>query len=166
MKKILIVLFIIATCVLATVGCDNDQDGQPTDTSTETETETETEATTETETSSSISSISAKCVVKKGNRYVIVLPTSGKSIPVDKACVKYLSLVTDELVLAAETKITEEIRSIDNNPNWQIVPHGNDKVCLVVEVVRFFEGADYMEDAGCGIDHEHLVFAQSIIEEQ
>lgn len=167
MKKLFVILFVLVMCVLMPVGCNNKQDQQNDDKSSETQSEINSTASnenqSEADTSSNESPFSAKCIVKKGNRYVIVLPISGKSIPVDKSCVKHLSFVTDELVFAAEEKITEQIKSLDDDPYWQICPYGDKAMCLMVEVVKSIEGADEMEQGGCGIDHEHIFFAESII---
>ena len=184
MKKLFVTLFAIAMCVILIAGCDTKQDQQDPDNTTSTEapateektegatettnkTENKTENGTQSETETSKKdTVSAECVVKKGNRYVIVLPASGYSIPIGRDYVKYLSQVTDELVLAAEAKITEQVNALGETPNWTISSYGDDKMCLVVEVIVFAEGADYMEEGGCGIDHEHIFFAESIIEDQ
>ena len=158
MKKLFITLFAIMACMLLITGCDTAKNPQNKETESQTVTETETEKKNE---------IVAKCVVKKGKRYVIVLPESNYSLPVEKEFVKYLPYVTDELVAAAEKKITEDAASLgETSPNWTIKAYEDDKMCLVVEVIKFVEGADYMEEGGCGIDHEHIFFAESIINEQ
>ncbi len=180
MKKILITLFAVAICVLSVAGCDHKQDqtgGNSTENKTEISSDTEknetstsdnaseTETQTETETPKNESPYSANCIVKKGNRYVIVLPMSNYSIPVDRDFVKYLSSVSDELVLAAEAKITEQVTALGETPDWYISSHDGKEMCLMVEVIKFAEDADYMEEGGCGIDHEHVFFAESIIEQ-
>ena len=193
MKKLLMSIFAISACLLLVVGCDKTQEptGNETEAESKTEasqstetgetvvtdgetdeptenmgtTENESATTHETETSKK-DSISAECVVKKGNSYVIVLPISGKSIHVDRDHVKYLQYVTDEAVLAAETKITEELKEFSEEPSWTVGTYGDDEMCLVVEVIQFVEGADYMDEVGCGIDHHHIFFSESIIVEQ
>ena len=185
MKKLLIAILVISACLLA-VGCDKTQEPAGNETQSESKTEAsqntetnETDETTEnvdvTESESATTpeaetskkdSISAECVVKKGNSYVIVLPVSGKSIHVDRDYVKYLQYVTDEAVLAAETKITEELKEFSEEPSWTVGAYGDDKMCLVVEVIQFVEGADYMDEVGCGIDHHHIFFSESIIVDQ
>lgn len=160
MKKLFFTLLAITACVFLITGCDAAKN--PQNKETQSETETATEAHTEKR-----KEIVAKCVVKKGKRYLIVLPESKYSLPVEKEFVKYLPYVTDELVAAAEKKIAEGAASIgETSPNWTIKVHGDDKMCLVVEVIKFVEGADYMEEGGCGIDHQHIFFAESIINEQ
>ena len=168
MKKIFILIIAMLTCTLFAVGCDQTEKPDN-DTVSETQSETQSESDTqetdaETETSKK-DTISAECVVKKGNRYVIVLPASQYSIPVDRDFTKYLPYVSDELVAAAEAKITKEVEEIGGELGWTIAEHENGKMCLVVEVIKFVEGADYMEEGGCGIDHHHIFFAESIIEE-
>ena len=177
MKKIIITLLTVTACLCLIAGCDQDQKPEQSETSAESKTEAvtgtngtqgETDSKTEADTEAQTKyedTIDAECVVKKGHRYVIVLPKSGKSIPVENACVKYLPLVSDELVAAAEAKITEQIGSLDDDPNWTVGAYGDKKMCLVVEVIKFIDGADDLEDGGCGIDHEHIFFAESIIEE-
>ena len=168
MKKIFILIIAMLTCTLFAVGCDQTEKPDN-DTASETQSETQSESDTqETDAESETSkkdTISAECVVKKGNRYVIVLPASQYSIPVDRDFTKYLPYVSDELVAAAEAKITKEVEEIGGELGWTIAEHENGKMCLVVEVIKFVEGADYMEEGGCGIDHEHIFFAESIIEE-
>lgn len=177
MKKIFILIIAMLTCTLFAVGCDQTEKPDN-DTVSETQSESDTQADkapesedgsegetkVETETSKK-DTISAECVVKKGNRYVIVLPASQHSIPVDRDFTKYLPYVSDELVAAAEAKITKEVEEIGGELGWTIAEHENGKMCLVVEVIKFVEGADYMEEVGCGIDHHHIFFAEPIIEE-
>ncbi len=185
MKKIFILIIAMLTCTLFAVGCDQTEKPDK-DTASEIQSETQSESDTqedkapetnegsegvsegetkaETETSKK-DTISAECVVKKGNRYVIVLPASQHSIPVDRDFTKYLPYVSDELVAAAEAKITKEVEEIGGELGWTIAEHENGKMCLVVEVIKFVEGADYMEEVGCGIDHHHIFFAEPIIEE-
>ena len=168
MKKIFILIIAMLTCTLFAVGCDQTEKPDN-DTVSETQSETQSESDTqETDAESETSkkdTISAECVVKKGNRYVIVLPASQYSIPVDRDFTKYLPYVSDELVAAAEAKITKEVEEIGGELGWTIAEHENGKMCLVVEVIKFVEGADYMEEGGCGIDHHHIFFAEPIIEE-
>ena len=134
-------------------------------TETATEIESESESVTESETKPQKNEITATSVQKKGNRYVIVLPISKTSIPVDNSYTKYLHLVTDELVEAAEAKIIEAARELGEDPQWTVGEYGDMKLCLIVEVIKFVEGADYMDEVGCGIDHEHVFLAESIIAE-
>ena len=160
MKKLLAIFLAIMAVALPLSSCDKSE---------VTETEKPTEAVTEAPETSAPQKrpdITAECVVKKGNRYVIVLPESKESIPVDNSLVKYLSSVTDELVAAAEAKISAEVKKLGEEPDWRIEAYENKEICLVVEVIVFKEGADYMEEQGCGIDHDHVFFAESIIPEQ
>ena len=173
MKKIIITVLTVAACLCLIAGCDKNQKPEETEAGSESKTETVTEA-KETQSESETrpetapetqtkyeDTIDAECVVKKGHRYVIVLPKSGVSIPVENKYVKYLPYVSDELVAAAEAKITEEIGSLDDDPHWTVGEHGDKEICLVVEVIKFIDG---VEEGGCGIDHEHLIFAEPIIE--
>ena len=179
MKKIIITVLTVAACLCLIAGCDKNQKPEETEAGSESKTETvtkaketqsETESRQETVTGSETApetqtkyedTIDAECVVKKGHRYVIVLPKSGVSIPVENKYVKYLPYVSDELVAAAEAKITAEIGSLDDDPSWTVGEHGDKEICLVVEVIKFIDG---VEEGGCGIDHEHLIFAEPIIE--
>ncbi len=168
MKRFFISICAIAACALLAAGCDQTEKPD-TDTSSETQSESgtnqeETPTAEENETAKK-DTISAECVVKKGSRYVIVLPESKYSIPVDRDFTKYLPYVSDELVAAAEAKIKKQVEEIGGELGWTIAEHENGKMCLVVEVIKFVEGADYMEEVGCGIDHHHIFFAESIIEE-
>ena len=161
MRKFLAVLLAAMAFALPLSACNNAE--TPKD---EKPTEAVTEA-PETEAPVKRPEITAECVVKKGNRYVIVLPESKKSIPVDNSLVKYLSSVTDELIAAAEAKISAEVKKLgEKESNWSIASHDGKEICLVVEVIVFKEGADYMEEQGCGIDHDHVFFAESLIPEQ
>ena len=160
MRKLLAVLLAVLATALTLTACetaDAPETEKPTDSVTEAP---------ETNAPAQKPEITAECVVKKGNRYVIVLPKSKHSIPVDRDFVKYLPYVSDELVAAAEAKITEDVEKIGGELEWTISEHENGKMCLMVEVIVFKEGADYMEEQGCGIDHDHFFFAEYIIEEQ
>lgn len=170
MKRILAILLALMALTLPLSSCEK-AEGTDTEKPTETITESpETDApetgTSETKAPEKRPDITAECVLKKGNRYVIVLPESNKSIPVDNSLVKYLSSVTDELVAAAEAKISAEVKKLGEEPDWRIEAYENKEICLVVEVIVFKEGADYMEEQGCGIDHDHVFFAESLIPEQ
>ena len=190
MKKLLVALILILACVIFVVGCNTNRENENSDSSTDTVTETEkneassdneggdnttesestTKAETETQTAADVEAetkkgITASCVVKKGNRYVIVLPISGKSIPVGSSYTKYLSQVTDELVRAAEAKITEQVEALGETPEWSIEKNEDGELCLSAEVIKSIEGADENGEGGCGIDHEHFFFAESIIGE-
>ncbi len=151
MKKILISSLIIAMCIFSAVGC------QSTDKSPETESVTD-NISTESETPQKRPEFTADCVVKKGNRYVIALPTSSDVIPVRNAYVKYLSRVSDELVKTAEDKIAESVKALGEEPEWALVAEDNN-LFLTVEVIKFIDGA---EGEGCGIDHEHIIFTEKI----
>ena len=164
MKKIFILIIAMLTCTLFAVGCDQTEKPDN-DTASEAQSESDTQETDAESETSKKDTISAECVVKKGNRYVIVLPASQHSIPVDRDFTKYLPYVSDELVAAAEAKITKEVEEIGGELGWTVAEHENGKMCLVVEVIKFVEGADYMEEVGCGIDHHHIFFAEPIIEE-
>ena len=160
MKKFMAILLAVLSLALPLSACDK-ADAPETEKTTEAETEAP-----ETNAPVKRPDITAECVVKKGNRYVIVLPGSKESIPVENSLVKYLSLVTDELVAAAETKIKAEVKALGKEPDWRIEAYDGKEMCLVVEVIVFKEGADYMDEVGCGIDHDHVFFAESIIPEQ
>ena len=162
----------------------NEETSAATDSAIATETETESElgGETEIETGSGLDSdtknetesnleyetqkdITASCIVKEGDLYVIVLPISGERVPIHSSYTEFLPYVTDESVRAAEAKITEQVNALGETPKWIIGESNGKGLCLIVEVIKFIQGADESGEGGCGIDHEHLFFAESIIGE-
>ena len=153
MKKIFRILVMIMACILLATGCGNKKTNE--EKSTKKETETKTEITLEE------TDYSASCVKKKGSRYVIVLPVSGYIIPIGNTQVKYLSYVSDELVLAAEEKITAETGALGEEPRWSIEIGEENELRLNVEIIKYIDNED-PDAVGCGIDHEHIYFSESI----
>ena len=154
LKRTLSLLLAALMCVTLFTACkENEQETDEITTTAATESESET--------APQRPAFSASCIEKKGNRYVIVLPKSGEIIPVRNSSEKYLSRVSDELVKAAEEKIKAAAGEIDDDINWELVVE-DDNLCISVEIIKFVEGADYMEEGGCGIDHEHLIFTEII----
>ena len=167
MKKFFAII-LAALCMASLIACNGNQEpnggsSSETESSTATESASGTESATESETVTAPErpAFSASSIEKKGNRYVIVLPESKAVIPVRNSLEKYLSRVSDDLVKAAEAKIAAAAGEIDDDLNWELVVDGDD-LCITVEVIKFVEGADYMEEGGCGIDHEHIVFTEVI----
>lgn len=147
MKKIIVLFLVLATCIFTFAVCN------PTETNGETESETKAPL------ELVDTDYNAECIKRKGKRLVIVLPESDHILPVRNSDVKYLSKVNDEMVLAAEKKITESVTAMGEKPEWTLSVNEDGELCLKVEVIKFIEDA---EGEGCGIDHEHVIFEEPI----
>ncbi len=157
MKKIFSILLIVSMCTLFAVGCNSSKGEEQT-------AQTAPETVKETEIAVEETDFDATCVKKKANRYVIVLPVSKHIIPVANSYSKYLPQVSDELVLAAEEKIIEQIKALEEDPYWTIEINDEGKMCLKVEIIKYIDNEN-PDEAGCGIDHEHLIFSEPITAE-
>lgn len=118
--------------------------------------------------SSSPSSIS-----RKDGSYTLTLPISGQIIEVDEEYQGRLSGVTDKLLRAAEEKLAEETAIYPENSGYYLTVDQEGYLCLGVEVIRRIDppiseaitdedGGEYVIEAGCNIDHEHLFFQERI----
>ena len=151
MKKIIVLLLVLTTCVMTFAACTSpaESGGESSETESETKAPLELEDT----------DYNADCIKRKGKRLVIVLPESKHILPVRNSDVKYLSKVSDELVSAAEKKITASVTAMGEKPDWVLEVNEDGELCLRAEVIKFIEDA---EGEGCGIDHEHIVFEEPI----
>lgn len=153
MKKIIATLLVILSFALCFSACEAPSGNDNTETESETKAELKLEDT----------DYNADCVKRKGKRLVILLPESNEILPVINSYVKYLSLVSDELVLEAEKKITQEVNEIGGELDWTLELNDEGVLCLRVEVVKTIDDA---EGEGCGIDHEHFIFSEPIVVEE
>ncbi len=96
-----------------------------------------------------------------GSANSIVLPVSGKILEVDEKYRKYIPYISDELLSAAETKISEATSKYDNNSGFYFSVDDEGYLCLNVEAIRDIPKEEQNEAVGC-IDHEHLFFCERI----
>ena len=160
MKKIIATLITLLIFALCFTVCDllnlNETESE---TETKIETETETESETKAELQLEDTDYNAACIKRKGKRLVLLLPESQEILPITNSYVKFMSNVSDEMVLEAEQKITEGVNAIGGELEWTFEINEAGELCLKVEVIKFIEDA---EGEGCGIDHEHIVFSEPI----
>ena len=149
MKKIIAIILTLISLSACFVGCESPID----------EPESETKAELQLEDTD----YDADCIKRKGKRLVIVLPESEYILPVNNSYVKYMSRVSDERVLAAEKKITEGVTALGAETDWTLEINDDGELCLKVEVIKHIDDA---EGEGCGIDHEHVIFSESIVDEE
>ncbi len=93
--------------------------------------------------------------------YYIVLPASQEKVEISEGYSDYIPLISDDLVAAAETKITAEIAKYTNNSGFYLTTDEEGYLCLVVEVIKNLPEEERNESVGC-VDHEHLFFPERI----
>ncbi len=106
----------------------------------------------------------SKYITKEDGKYILTLPESKKTVRIREEEAEFIPYISDDLVLAAERKITEEVSAYGNNSEFYLqITDGY--LCLTVEVIKYIEppvSSDGDVISGCGYDHEHLFFSERI----
>lgn len=106
------------------------------------------------------------CISKEDGAYILTLPKSGEKIKLENEELLYVPYITDALVDAAETKITNEISKYSNNSGFYLqITDGY--LYLSAEVIKHIDAPVLTEEngyvvGGCGFDHEHLFISERI----
>ena len=115
-----------------------------------------------------VSGVSASCISKnEDGAYILTLPNSGDTIKLRNEQILYVPYITDELVETAENKINEAVSAYSNSSDFYLQINDG-YLCLYVEVIKQLDPPASQEtegeivEGGCGIDHEHLFFAERI----
>ena len=109
----------------------------------------------------------AQCLSEENGVYKLMLPKSKEVIELYEEQESFVPYITDELVETAENKINEAVSAYSNSSDFYLQINDG-YLCLVVEVIKQLEPPSSQEtegeiiDGGCGIDHEHLFFAERI----
>lgn len=190
MRKIIFFLTAIL-CLSILAGCD-DQNKDPIDnesgeTTTSSEDQTIPEDTTsqntdnienesDTDTESSESQTVSEdednqSLVKYENgTYTITLPESNIVLEVDDYYEIYIPLIKDELIAEAEAKIAAAVADYPGHSGYHLISDYEGHLCLCIEIIRDIDPpnivveGDVTISSGCGIDHEHIFFAEIITE--
>ena len=109
----------------------------------------------------------AQCLSEENGVYKLTLPKSKEVIELYEEQVRFVPYITDELVETAENKINEAVSAYSNSSDFYLQINDG-YLCLVAEVIKQLEPPSSQEtegeivEGGCGIDHEHLFFAERI----
>lgn len=103
---------------------------------------------------------------QENDTYMLTLPESGQTIEVDKneICYDYVSYISDELLKEAERKLSEKVAEYTNNSGFYLYVNDEGYLCLAVEIIKKIDppNTSVEGDAGCGVDHEHYFYYESI----
>lgn len=102
------------------------------------------------------SNVLVSCLTYENSKYILTLPQSGKKIELSEEQTRFVLYITDELVEAAEIKITQDISEHNNNSGFYLQIDEN-YLCLVVEVIKYLDEPDEIGD-----DHEHFFYSERI----
>lgn len=110
--------------------------------------------------------ITTSCMSKENGAYILTLPKSGERIKLENEERLYAPFITDELVTAAENKITDAVSKYSNHSGFYLQINDG-YLCLTAEVIKKIDITASTEEGGfaeygCGIDHEHLFISERI----
>ena len=91
-----------------------------------------------------------KTVSEKEGTYFITLPNSGQSLTLKDEEKRFIPYITDELVKAAEEKITKKLTKYDTHSGLYLQVT-EDYLCLTAEVIKY-----------SGKYHEHIFYSERI----
>ena len=98
----------------------------------------------------------ASCLTHEDDAYMLTLPQSGEQLELAELQTRFVPYITDTLVEAAESKLTQEASGFDNHSKF-FLQIQEDHLCLVFEVIRHVDDPEAFEE-----DHEHLFYAERI----
>ena len=74
----------------------------------------------------------------------------------------YLSVVTKEDFKRAHKAISDQTKEYDEEPHYYLMVDDEGYLCLDTEIIVYLDIPENSEDAGCGIDHDHLFFSERL----
>lgn len=102
-----------------------------------------------------------RCLTEENGVYKLTLPKSKKVIELDEDEVRFVPYIVDDLVEAAENKISDDVSQYDHLSGFYL-KIANDYLCLGMEVIKYIDPTASTEEGDYLSDHEHLFFSERI----
>jgi len=103
----------------------------------------------------------SQCIISDETGRHLLLPISGRSIPVGADEVPYLEEIDLKLLKAAEEKIYTHTKEYTDHPDILLSKDHEGHLCLVTELIVPLPPEEIKEDEACG-DHKHIYLQEKI----